>query len=140
RRMVAPSRSVAATEGERSHMHDPHGPNPRKIVVVPGGVNLETFQPGTKAVARQQLGLGPEPPLLFVGRIQRLKGIDVLIRSAAALSDELRGIRVVVAGGSNDGTGAGPAEETQELQRLRALVDELELSSSVQFIGAVEQP
>ena len=140
RTMTTADRIVAATDIDRSHMLEAYGANPRKIVVVPGGVNLDTFQPGSKAAARQVLGLGPEPTLLFVGRIQRLKGIDVLIRAAAALADDIRGIRVVVAGGSNDGSGAGPAEETQELRRLRALVDELGLSRSVQFVGAVDQP
>jgi D-inositol-3-phosphate glycosyltransferase len=138
RTMATADRIVAATEVDRSHMLEAYGASARKIAVVPGGVNLETFGPGSQADARRTLGLGPEPTLLFVGRIQRLKGIDVLIRAAAALSGELRGIRVLVAGGSNDGS-AGPAEETNEIQRLRTLVDELGLSASVQFVGAVEQ-
>jgi D-inositol-3-phosphate glycosyltransferase len=139
RTMVTADRIIAATDVDRSHMLDAYGANPRKIVVVPGGVNLDTFQPGSKAAARRELGLGPEPTLLFVGRIQRLKGIDVLIRAAAALSGEVRGIRVLVAGGSVDGDGKGPTEENQELHRLRALVDELGLRGAVQFIGAVDQ-
>src|SRR5437667_8207014 len=56
RTMATADRIVAATEVDRSHMLDAYGANPRKIVVVPGGVNLETFQPGSKAAARQVLG------------------------------------------------------------------------------------
>src|SRR5437764_9503522 len=137
--MATADRIVASTDVDRAHMLEAYGANPRKIAVVPGGVNLDLFQPGSKAAARQELGLGPEPTLLFVGRIQRLKGIDVLLRAAAALANDLAGLRVLVAGGSNDGSGSGPAEETQELARLQALVDELGLGESVRFVGAVEQ-
>jgi D-inositol-3-phosphate glycosyltransferase len=139
RTMATADRIVAATDVDRSHMLDAYGANPRKIVVVPGGVNLETFQPGSKSAARRELGLGPEPTLLFVGRIQRLKGIDVLIRAAAALSDGAHNVRVLIAGGSDESSGTVPAEEKQELRRLRALVDELDLQASVQFIGSIPQ-
>jgi len=139
RTMAAADRIVAATDIDRSHMLDAYGANARKIVVVPGGVNLGLFQPGSQADARRVLGLGPEPTLLFVGRIQRLKGIDVLIRAAASLADDIRGIRVLVVGGSDDSSGSRPAEETRELERLRGIVAELSPSASVQFVGGVDQ-
>jgi len=139
RTMATADRIVAATEIDRSHMLDAYGANPRKIVVVPGGVNLDVFQAGAQWMARRELGLGPEPTLLFVGRIQRLKGIDVLLRAAATLRNDLPGLRVLVVGGSHDTSGDQPAEETRELERLRAIVEELGLSDSVRFVGGVEQ-
>jgi len=140
RTMATADRIVAATEVDRSHMLEAYTANPRKIAVVPGGVNLELFGPGDRQAARRTLGLGPEPTLMFVGRIQRLKGIDILIRAAAELRNDIGGLRVLIAGGTGDETGRQPSEEARELQRLRSLVDELDLSGVVQFIGAVEQP
>jgi D-inositol-3-phosphate glycosyltransferase len=139
RTMAAADRIIAATEIDRSHMLDAYGANARKIAVVPGGVNLDVFQPGPREVARRALGLGPEPTLLFVGRIQRLKGIDVLIRAAAALADDLGKVRVLVVGGSGEGAVDRPAEEARELARLHGIVDELDVQNSVRFLGAVEQ-
>lgn len=140
RTMAMADRIVAATDIDRNHMLDAYEANPRKIVVVPGGVNLDLFRPEDRLAARSALGLGPEPTLLFVGRIQRLKGIDILIRAAAELRADLGGLRVLIAGGTGDEPGRQRSEEARELQRLRALVDDLNLQSVVQFVGAVDQP
>ena len=43
---------------------------------------------------------------MFVGRIQRLKGIDILIRAAAELRDDIGGLRVLMAGGTATTPGA----------------------------------
>jgi D-inositol-3-phosphate glycosyltransferase len=135
RTMATADRIVAATETDRSHMLEAYGASPRKISIVPGGVNLETFVPGSREAARQRLGLGQEPTLLFVGRIQRLKGIDVLVRAAAALRDEIGPLRVLIVGG----TGQQSSEETRELHRIQEIVGQLQLGTTVQFVGAVEQ-
>jgi len=139
RTMATADRIVAATEVDRSHMLEAYAANARKIVVVPGGVNLDMFAPGNRQAARQRLGLGPEATLLFVGRIQRLKGIDILIRAAAELQEDVGRLRVLVVGGTGDSTGRQPSEEARELARLRAEVDELGLNAVVQFVGGVEQ-
>src|SRR3954471_1094805 len=139
RTMATADRIVAATEVDRAHMLDAYAASARKIVVVPGGVNLDMFAPGDRQAARRRLGLGPEATLLFVGRIQRLKGIDILIRAAAELQEDVGRLRVLVVGGTGDSTGRQPSEEARELARLRAEVDELGLNAVVQFVGGVEQ-
>jgi len=139
RTMATADRIVAATEVDKAHMLEAYAASPRKIVVVPGGVNLEMFAPGDRQAARRRLGLGPEATLLFVGRIQRLKGIDILIRAAAELQEDVGRLRVLVVGGTGDSTGRQPSEEARELARLRAEVDELGLNAVVQFVGGVEQ-
>jgi D-inositol-3-phosphate glycosyltransferase len=135
RTMATADRLIAATEIDRGHMMEAYGANPRKIAIVPGGVNLETFEPGSQTAARRRLGLGPEPTLLFVGRIQRLKGIDILVRAAAALRDEIGPLKVLIVGG----TGQQSVEETRELERIQQIVAQLDMSRVVQFVGAVEQ-
>jgi D-inositol-3-phosphate glycosyltransferase len=139
RTMAMADRIVAATEVDRAHMLEAYAASARKIVVVPGGVDLELFVPGSRAAARRALGLGPEPTMLFVGRIQRLKGIDILIRAAAELRDEIGPVNVLVAGGTGDDSGRLPTEEARELARLRRQVDELELGGVVRFVGAIDQ-
>lgn len=138
RTMATADRIIAATEVDRAHMLEAYGANPRKIAVVPGGVNLDLFRPGARQTARWTLGLGPEPTLLFVGRIQRLKGIDILIRAAGALRQQIGPLRVLIVGGSGDAAGQ-TEEEAREVERLRAIVDELDLHDTVRFVGAAEQ-
>ncbi|MGE3272063.1 MAG: glycosyltransferase, partial [Chloroflexota bacterium] len=139
RTMANADRIVAATEIDRTHMLEAYGANPRKIAIVPGGVNLDVFVPGSREEARRALGLGSEPTLLFVGRIQRLKGIDILVRAAGMLRSEIGPIKVLLVGGSGDLSGQQTSEEARELARIREIVQELNLGDTVRFVGAVEQ-
>jgi len=118
---------------------------PERIEVVPPGVDHRLFSPGDKAEARAAIGLagpdadgpdvdgpdvdGPDvavPLLLFVGRIQPLKGADVAVRTLAELSD--RGARLAIVGGPSGPDGEG------ELRRLHGLVDDLGLHDRVHFV------
>jgi D-inositol-3-phosphate glycosyltransferase len=139
RTMLAADRIIAATEVDRAQMLAAYGATPRTVAVVPGGVDLALFRPGSRRRARQALGLGPERTLLFVGRIQRLKGIDVLLRAAAELTDDPAGLRVLIVGGISPGIHGRVSDEEREIARLRALTVELGLERVVDFVGAVDQ-
>ncbi|MDQ4125247.1 MAG: glycosyltransferase, partial [Actinomycetota bacterium] len=90
------------------------------------------FAPGDRAEARAALGLRDEAVMLYVGRIQRLKGIELAIRAADQLVPALdQPLRFLVAGGASGAAG------DIEVARLRALVDELGLADVVRFTGAV---
>src|SRR5205814_49824 len=80
---------------------------PSRIEIVPPGVDHSVFRPsgGDGALLRKRLGVGDRPLLLFVGRIQPLKGVDVAIRALAALEDS-SSMLVVVGGPSGP---SGPA-------------------------------
>ncbi len=102
---------------------------PERIEIVPPGVDHRLFSPGDKAAARAALGLGiaaDTPLLLFVGRIQPLKGADVAVAALAELGDD-RATLVVVGGPS------GPDGES-EMRRLHGLVDALGLHDRVRFV------
>ncbi len=74
-------RIIAATPLEREQMVSLYGADPSKITVIPAGVDTELFHPRDRAEVRRELGL-PDldtPILLFVGRIERLKGLDTLL-------------------------------------------------------------
>ena len=107
----------------RLHYGDPQG----RLEIIAPGVEHAFFAPGDQAGARHALGFELDRPLLlFVGRIQPLKGPDVAIRALAALGDPRA--RLVIVGG------ASGVEGDLETLRAHALVDELGLHDRVQFV------
>jgi D-inositol-3-phosphate glycosyltransferase len=130
RTMAGSDRVVAATEIDRTQIVRHYG-DLAPIEVIPGGVDLEAFRPHGRALARAELGLGSnEPVLLFVGRIQRLKGLEILIRAAALLQQEAPRLLIV---GGQPSTG----HEAREIGRLRGLASKLGIAERVTFGGAV---
>ena len=82
---------LASTDDERDQLVRYYGAEPERIEVVPPGVDHTVFFPGDRAaVAQQRLGLDGRPVLLFVGRIQPLKGVDLAVRCLAELGDPTR--------------------------------------------------
>lgn len=75
--------------------------------------------------------LTSDPILLFVGRLDPIKGIDLLLESAAQLR---RPAQVIVVGGDPTRPGGDP-----EITRLRARADELGIADRVRFPGAIAQ-
>ncbi|MCS6800730.1 MAG: glycosyltransferase [Chloroflexota bacterium] len=102
-----------------------------QISVVPCGVDLDHFRPLPKESARAAVGARGRYVVLFVGRIEPLKGIDILIRAAAEL-EERDDVEVIIAGGGSDG-------HRDELRRLRALAAECGIGDQVRFIGPQPQ-
>ncbi len=118
---------VSCTEEERQFVRL-YGTPPGRIEVVAPGVEHAFFSPGDRGGARAALGLGAGPVLLFVGRIQPLKGLDVAVRALAELG---RDDAVLVAVGGASGT-----EGDVEMARIEAIVDELGLAGRVRFVPA----
>jgi D-inositol-3-phosphate glycosyltransferase len=103
--------------------------DPSRIRIVAPGVDHAFFGPGHRAQARRALGLPQRGPLLlFVGRIQPLKGVEVAVRSLAALGDPYGDARLAVVGGPS-----GPRGEA-ELERMVSLTIELGLEDRVLFV------
>ena len=114
--------------------------DPARIEIVAPGVEHAFFSPGDRDGARAALGwsergrisaLGGQgavqhPVLLFVGRIQPLKGLDVAVGTLAALDDP--SAELVVVGGPS-----GP-EGPAELERVEALIDDHGLRGRVRFV------
>ena len=116
-----------AGRSESDTLVELYGVSPRRIAVVPGGVDTERFRPMGRARARRRLGLDRcEPLVLFVGRIEPLKGIDVLLRAAASLEGPLR---LLIVGGDH--------KDRQRKSALRSLARELGISTRVTFRDAV---
>jgi len=82
-------RIIAATEREKEDLIQYYGASPETISVIPCGVNLDRFQSIDRETARQRLDLnGNRRNILFVGRIEPLKGIDKLLRAMTYLKNK----------------------------------------------------
>ncbi|HMM96587.1 D-inositol-3-phosphate glycosyltransferase [Phycicoccus sp.] len=105
----AADRLVANTAREAAELVELYGADPERVAVAEPGVDLVTFAPGSVTGARAAVGLPVDAVVLaFVGRIQPLKGPDVLVRAAAELvrrRPELRDRLVVAVLGGASGSG-----------------------------------
>ena len=113
----------AAAEADELVRH--YGAEPGRIEVVPPGVDHAFFSPGDRSGARAALGLGEHPVLLFVGRIQPLKGLDVAVRALAML-DRTDTVLVAV-GGTSGPSGDDHLAEVLELAGQLGVRDRIRL-------------
>jgi D-inositol-3-phosphate glycosyltransferase len=126
--------TVVSTEAEAEDLRRAYRVPPSGLHVVAPGVDLETFRPLPKDLARLLVGHPDHRLFVFAGRLEPLKGVDVILRALALLTAGGRhaDARLVVLG--ND-AGAGSGER----DRLRRLAAELGIAGSVEFPGSVPQ-
>jgi D-inositol-3-phosphate glycosyltransferase len=118
---------LASTDDERTQLSSLYDAAIDRIEVVPPGVDHTVFSPGDRNAARQRLGIDAPRVLLFVGRIQRLKGADLAVRTLAALDDPK--LALVIVGGPS-----GPDGDA-ELARIRALAVELGVAGQIRWVS-----
>ena len=119
---------VVSTEQEKQDLVRLYRAAANNVCVVPAGVDTERFRPADQADARRALGLTEGNIVLYVGRIEPLKGLDILIGALAGIEDS-SDTRLVIVGGELEADG--------EINRLRAQVRNLNLEEKVTFTGAV---
>jgi len=119
---------IASTPEERTHLVRYYSAPARGIYVIPCGVDLSLFHPVDPHQARAELGWNGAHTLLFVGRLDPLKGTDLLLETAARL--EVGNWLLTIVGGE-------PGEP--EMARLRRRAGELGIAPRVRFTGAVPQ-
>lgn len=128
-------RLIAATPAEQAQLLWLYRADRRKITVVSPGVNIERFHPDRSR--GQTIATPGKDTLLFVGRIEPLKGVDTILDALDVIRRRdpalFQIIRLIVVGGNpND-----PADT--ELHRLRQRVEALGLTGAVEFHGAKDQ-
>ena len=119
---------LANGAAEAAQLQRLYGADPDRIEIVPPGVIHAFFSPGDRIGARAALGhldLGDGPMLLFVGRIQPLKGLDVAVRALAELEDR-RAVLVVVGGASG-------RDGRREVERIDKLAATLGVADRIRF-------
>ena len=141
RALAAADQVVAATPAEQADLQWLYEVPTNRICVIPPGVDLVHFRPKTKAEARMALGYPADEALvLFVGRIEALKGIDTLIRATPLLMRDHdlggRKFRVQIIGGDveEDLHSLG-----SEVLRLQNLARELGVQDQIDFLGSRRQ-
>jgi D-inositol-3-phosphate glycosyltransferase len=128
-------RVIAATPAEQAQLEWLYKADARKVVIIPPGVDLSHFYPIPVDEARQFIGLAPDARMiLFVGRIEPLKGLDTLIKAVACLGlkDMREPVHLAVIGGDPD---AAPTEMTAEMARIQKICDDLTVGKMVAFLG-----
>lgn len=117
---------LASCDEEADQLVRLYGADPERVAIIPPGVDRAYFSPGSQAGARRAIGAEPDAPmLLFVGRIQPLKGLDVAVATLAAMD---RSCRLVVVGGPSGPDGAG------YLARVRAQAAELGVLDRIRWV------
>jgi D-inositol-3-phosphate glycosyltransferase len=123
---------IASTEDEAQELVHGYGADPQHVCVVPPGVDLGMFQPVDRVEARRKIGYDDGRILLFVGRLERLKGVEIAIRSLGLLRDRQHDdVRLLILGeDSHEG-------DESEKDRLKAIATEVGVRDRVDFIGSV---
>jgi D-inositol-3-phosphate glycosyltransferase len=126
---------LVPTPAEAAQLTDLYGARPDRIRVVPPGVDLARFRPRPAEEAKGALGVSGRPVVLFVGRLQRLKGPDVAIRAfgeaVRARPDLMADAVLLLVGGPS-----GPHPGSQA-GRLRRLARRAGVSDRVRFLPPV---
>ena len=131
-------RVIAATIAEVTQLRFLYKANQRKLVVIPPGVDVSHFYPIPGDEAKMYVGLKPDDRMvLFVGRIEPLKGLDTLIQAMSHLQlKEVRPVHLAIIGGD---PAASPQEMSAEMARLQKLCDDLAVGQTVVFLGKRDQ-
>ncbi|HEY9089934.1 MAG TPA: glycosyltransferase [Anaerolineaceae bacterium] len=128
---------IVATLAEKSQLQFLYNASARKMTVIPPGVDTTRFYPIPHDEARAVIGIpSDDEMILFVGRIEPLKGVDTLIRAVAHMHET--GVLqryphyLSIIGGDPEAT---PEKMNQEMVRLQRMCRELGIGDMVVFHG-----
>jgi D-inositol-3-phosphate glycosyltransferase len=120
---------LASCDDEVTQLVRLYDADPTRVEIVPPGVDHAFFAPGNRQQARRALGFHPERPLLlFVGRIQPLKGLSVAAAAFAQLAAAHPDAHLVVVGGPSGVDGGA------ELARVQTQIAAAGLDDRVTFV------
>jgi len=131
-------RIIASSRAEKTDIARWTAIHPDRICVVPLGVDLADYAPRPTAQYRNRLQLDEGKRVIaYAGRLERLKGLDLLLEAFAVLRATGRhddDVVLVAGGDSHDGTSQSN-HPAGEVGRLRALADDLGVAPAVRFLG-----
>ena len=121
---------LASCEVESEQIVRFYDATPSRVHVVPLGVQHAFFAPGYRPKARRALGIDPEATmLLFVGRLQALKGVDLALETLIELRNRGRNALLAIIGGPS-----GP-DGRETLARLHDRVAQAGVINHVSFVA-----
>jgi D-inositol-3-phosphate glycosyltransferase len=121
---------IASTAREKQDLVKLYGASADKISVLPCGVNLDLFQPIDRETARKELGLDHQKVILFVGRMDPLKGLEQLLTAMTYMDGDRPPLLMIVGGDS---------QSRSQIQALQHLTKQLNIEERVRFVGPVAQ-
>jgi D-inositol-3-phosphate glycosyltransferase len=130
-------RLVAATPAEVAQLQWLYQADTDHIVVVPPGVDLSHFYPIPDDEAKEFIGIPADHRMvLFVGRIEPLKGLDVMIEAMGRFCQhnhiEQKKLDLAIIGGEPE---ASPEDMSAEMARLKDLREKYGVKDMVTFLG-----
>ncbi len=131
-------RIIAATPAEMAQLQWLYETDEKKITIIPPGVDICHFYPIPPDEAKEFIGIpSDDRMMLFVGRIEPLKGVDTLIQAISLIRqkgalDHHCCLCVSIIGGEPN---ADPEVMTAEMTRLQQLCDQYGLEDLVTFLG-----
>jgi D-inositol-3-phosphate glycosyltransferase len=123
-------RIVAATAREKTDLVNYYGVSQQKITVIPCGVNLNLFKPVDEETARAELGLDHQKVILFVGRLDPLKGLEQLLKALTLMPGKAIPLLIIV---------GGDEYSQSRIQALQKIAVELNVQDRISFLGPVDQ-
>jgi D-inositol-3-phosphate glycosyltransferase len=144
--MQQSDRIVAATPVEKAQLTWRYGAPADRIETIPCGVDLRLFRPIPKDEARRRvMERVPEfrarRMVLLVGRIEPIKGVDVLIEAVRQLQNtDANELQVLIVGGGPTKIGRNTiTDDNPEAAKLRALVMQYGLADQILFVPSQPQ-
>jgi D-inositol-3-phosphate glycosyltransferase len=132
-------RIIAATPAEQAQLNWLYGADLDKVSIIPPGVDLERFTPIDKKEAKTHVGIPcGDKNILFVGRIEPLKGIDTMLQAMALIQkrypEAVKNTCMAIVGGD-----PWSDDLDEEMARLQDLRQELDIHDLVTFLGSKDQ-
>lgn len=119
---------IASTDNESDELIKRYGAHPTHLCVNPPGIDHRLFAPGDRRSARRLLGIPDDRPLaLFVGRIQPLKGVDIVVDAFTVILEQMPDANLMLVGGASGPNGSS------EVEKIHNRVEELGIDEAVRF-------
>jgi len=125
-RIVRNATGYVAVTGDEVPAFQRYGVNPEQITVIANGINEADFQSADEPLFAKQVGIDAEPFILFMGRLNPIKGPDLLLKAFITIADRFSDYHLVFAG-----------PDGGMLAALQDEVNEAGLSHRVHFAGYV---
>lgn len=76
----------------------PYGVDANGVIIIPNGINPDDFKVSRTDIFRKKYGLGEKPFILFVGRLNPIKGPDLLLRAFSNTKEIIKDYHLVFVG------------------------------------------